>query len=655
MLLSAINLCTNILSRGQFYTFIDKNFYLLIVGIVVMVLLIIIYIVTKIVVDRKEPLDQHYELLQESYSKLEKTSQKLLISEEELDKKYQEIEVQKQALRETRERYRLASEGAEVGLWDYEFSKDDLYISTKGQRIIGIDGKKVKITIDMLVNLITEDYVNIVKNAIKQHLIGQTELIDVQFKMKLIKDKSVWVSIRGRALFDENGKPLRVAGSISNINKEKIAEAQVIRLAYYDHLTQLPNRQLFEKEMSEIIEANQIKSFGLMFIDIDNLKAINDSLGYRQGDIVIKNVTEILNKYIGLDQSLYRFGGDEFIIISKDIMTIEQIEVYLTGLLKEFQKPFNIDGLGFSITLSIGVAIYPIDGDNLDFLLKHADTALNNIKQKGKNGYEIFSYEMHESLNERLRMERELRHAVTHNELELYYQPKIDINSRNIVGYEALVRWNHPIKGLIMPMEFIPLAEETGLIIPMGEWVIKEAVTQLKKWHNEGHDELTVSINLSAKQLKDVHLIEFFTNIITNSDIDPRLLELEITETTALYDINYAIAILTELKLLGVRVSLDDFGTGYSSLNYLTVLPIDTLKIDKTFLDKNNQKQNVEIIKSVIALAHACDMNVVAEGVETQEQLDFLVAEDCDLMQGFFFSKPLPFSEAIKLRNIIKP
>jgi diguanylate cyclase (GGDEF)-like protein len=506
----------------------------------------------------------------------------------------------------------------------------------------------------MLIKLIALDYRELVQNSIMSHINGITDEIDVQFKMRLVKDKSVWISIRGRALYDEHGKALRVAGSISNINKEKIAEEQVIQLAYYDPLTKLPNRQLFEKELSEVINNKLIKSFSLMFIDIDNLKAINDSLGYRQGDIVIKNVTEILNKHIGLKQDLYKFGGDEFIIITRDIETIEEIEVYLRELLKEFQKPFDIEGLGFTITLSIGVALYPIDGDCMDLLLKHADTALNHIKQKGKNGYEIFSYEMNENLNERLMMERDLRRAVAGKELELYYQPKVDIISKTIVGYEALLRWNHKEKGLIMPLEFIPLAEETGLIIPIGEWVIAEAVNQLRKWHIEGHAELTISINLSAKQLKDIRLIEFFTNIIKSSGIDPRHLEVEITETTALYDINYAITILTELKTLGIKVSLDDFGTGYSSLNYLTVLPIDTLKIDKTFLDKNNEKQNTEIIKSVIALAHACDMNVVAEGVETQEQLDFLAEEDCDLMQGFYFSKPLPYADAIKLRPIVK-
>lgn len=571
-------------------------------------------------------------------------------SNKDYDALYQEIQSHKEALKITRERYRLATEGAEVGIWDYDFSKKNLYMSTKAQHIIGIDGKHKLITIPMIRRLIANEDVYFVEKALEEHLSGNSEVIDIQFRLKLTRERFIWIRMRGRTMFDHDGRPVRAAGSISNIDEEKAVEQRVLQLAYYDSLTELPNRQFFSDEMNEMIFDNEASSFALIIIDIDNLKAVNDSLGYKAGDMVIENVAGILKKHLKLDQRLYRFGGDEFIIISKDIMAKEEIEVFIEGITSEFQQPFDIDGLGFSVTLSIGVAIYPIDGDNLDVILKHADTALNHAKQKGKNGYEIFSFEMNKNLNERLQLERELRHAITHDEMELYYQPKLDISTRKIVGYEALLRWNHYKKGLIMPMEFIPLAEETGLIIPIGEWVIAEAVKQLKLWHDDGHDELMVSINLSARQLKDVHLVKFFKKLIKKSGVNPEMIELEITETAALYDINYAISILTELKALGLKVSLDDFGTGYSSLNYLRALPVDTLKIDKSFLTTNEDRQNIEIIKSVIALAHACEMNVVAEGVETTDQLAFLEKEQCDLMQGYLFSKPLPVAEAIRLK-----
>lgn len=567
-----------------------------------------------------------------------------------LEEKYLKIEEQKEALRISRERYKLAVEGAGVGIWDYDYTSKHLYMSSKAQQIVGVDSSKNALSISHVLSYVYDEDKEAMMKAVRSHLSGETELFEVQCRLHLFDDKYIWLACRGRALFDGEGKPLRIAGSVSNIDKEKVAEQRIIELAYYDMLTRLPNKYFFEDRIGHMICDPEITNFALIFIDLDNLKAVNDSVGYTQGDKVIKKVADTLGAFVNDTCDLFRFGGDEFIMITKNKESREDLEVYLASMLERFQEPFDIEGLGFSITLSIGVSMYPFDGESIDVLLRHADTALNHVKTNGKNGFEIFSFELNRDLKMRLALESDLRKAVEYDELVLYYQPKYAMDSHEIVGYEALLRWCHPTRGIVSPLSFIPVAEETGLIIPIGEWVIREAVSQLEKWHLEGHDQLSVSINLSAKQLKDVHLLSYFKKIIKDCHVPARFLELEITETAALYDMNYAINILNELKKLGLKVSLDDFGTGYSSLNYLTALPVDTLKIDKSFLTKDNNKQNIEIIKAVIALAHACEMNVVAEGVETIEQLEFLEAHQCDLLQGFYFSKPLPHLEAIELK-----
>lgn len=567
-----------------------------------------------------------------------------------LEEKYLKIEEQKEALRVSKERYNLAVEAAGVGIWDYDCISEHLYMSSKAQQIIGVDSSKVALSVAYVLSYIHEDDKKAIKKVVKAHLNHETELFEAQCRLRLFEDKYIWLALRGRALFDGDLKPLRIAGSISNIDKEKIAEERIIELAYYDMLTRLPNKYYFEDRVGHMICDPEINQFALIFIDLDNLKAVNDSVGYAQGDKVIKKVADILGEFVCTDCEIFRFGGDEFIMTTTNKESREEIEVYLTSILERFQEPFDIEGLGFSITLSIGVSMYPFDGESLDMLLRHADTALNHVKTNGKNGFEIFSFELNRDLKMRLALESDLRKAVEYNELVLYYQPKYAIDTHEIMGYEALLRWCHPERGIVSPLSFIPVAEETGLIIPIGEWVISQAVSQLEQWHKDGHDQLSMSINLSAKQLKDVHLLSYFKKIIEDCCVDPQFLELEITETAALYDMNYAINILNELKKLGLKVSLDDFGTGYSSLNYLTALPVDTLKIDKSFLSKDNNQQNIEIIKAVIALAHACEMDVVAEGVETIEQLEFLEAHQCDLLQGFYFSKPLPHLEAIELK-----
>ncbi len=591
--------------------------------------------------------EKEYAIAQTNF---EATNLQLVESEKELNRQFHKINEQKEKLKISRERYRLAVEGAEVGIWDIDMSKREVYISKKGQQIVGFENcTNSFITLEDIKNKILNTDLEEVTEKFHKHLDKESETFEVKCRIHVENDKYSWVNIRGRALHDQEGNAIRIAGSLNNINKEKLVEARINKLAYYDSLTALPNRAYFNQLIEQYIQIKKVEKFALFLVDIDNFKAVNESLGHSYGDEIIIKVAELLKLHLKENTELIRLGGDEFVIVVSHISENAELKDYANQIIEQFGKPFSYKGVSFPITLSMGISTYPMDGLKADELLKHADMALYDVKVNGKNGYKMFSFELDESFNKRLTLERDLRQAILKEEFELYYQPKLDIELGKVLGYEALIRWNHPQKGLIYPLEFIPLAEETGLIIPLGEWVICQSAKQLKEWHIMGHNELTIAINLSAKQFKDVHLVNLFKRIKVETDVDITKLELEITESTALVDMNFAIQVLNDLKRLGLKLSLDDFGTGYSSLNYLTQLPIDHLKIDKSFLNNTiEHKSGEEIIKSVISLAHACKLKVIAEGVETKKQLDFLRGENCDMIQGYYISRPVPTSEALE-------
>lgn len=622
-----------------------------------MLLICLIAVLTIVIIKqntiRKKTEKEHQNTqksLKESLIELESANLQLIASEDELNRQFLEIREQKDKLRISRERYRLAAEGAEVGIWDIDFVNGEVYVSKKGKEVFGLDESlPSSITYTTIKEKILDSDFPDVKEKYFAHIKNITEAFEVKCRIQVCEDKYSWIYIRGRGLRNKEGQVTRMAGSVSNINKEKINEARIRKLAYYDSLTDLPNRAYFNQLMDEYIQNKVYDKFAVFLIDIDNFKAINDSLGHSYGDEIIIRVASHLKKHLNKDSELIRFGGDEFLIIVHDIKTNAELKAFAEIIVDEFNKPFINDGLIFPITLSMGVATYPFDGEQADELLKHADMALYDVKMNGKNGYKMFSFELDESFNKRITLERDLRKAINNMEFELYYQPKLDVEKGKVIGYEALLRWHHPDKGIVSPLEFIPLAEETGLIIPIGEWVICESIKQLKEWDRQGYPDLSIAINLSARQFRDVHLLDLFKRIYDEMDVDMSRLELEITESTALEDINFAVNILKHLKALGIKLSLDDFGTGYSSLNYLTQLPIDYLKIDKSFLNHTIQHRSGEaIIKSVINLAHACNIKVIAEGVETKEQMNFLINEACDMIQGYYISQPVPIEEALK-------
>lgn len=441
------------------------------------------------------------------------------------------------------------------------------------------------------------------------------------------------------------------------VKKQIRAEQEITQLAYNDTLTGLPNRRLFMNRLEHALKQTERhdRKVALLYMDIDHFKAVNDTLGHDQGDILLRSITERMSEHVRKSDTLARLGGDEFVFLFTSLHQSEEAATIARTILGTFEKPFNLDGHDFFITPSIGIAVYPEDGISPGILLKHADIAMYSAKQKGRNTYACFSHEMDQIVQERHEIEHCLRNALTDNQFSLVYQPQLDLKSGRIVGAEALLRWHHPEKGLIPPDQFIPVAEKTGLIGPIGEWVLAEACRQNAAWAKTGHPPLRIAVNLSAYQLKQPDFIKTVDRILSETGMPQHLLELELTESLAMDDTATNIETLNNLRELGIHLSIDDFGTGYSSLSYLSDLPIHRVKIDRSFIGRLAEgSHSSAIVDAIIAMARSLGLIVIAEGVETQPQLDFLKSRDCDIIQGYFSGRPVPakeFSALLKEMN----
>ncbi|MFD1361525.1 putative bifunctional diguanylate cyclase/phosphodiesterase [Lentibacillus salinarum] len=430
---------------------------------------------------------------------------------------------------------------------------------------------------------------------------------------------------------------------IKDITNRIENEKRIEYMAYYDELTDLPNRNFFNKVLKEaIVEAQENEELlAVYFIDLNYFKEVNDTLGYAFGDKLLQACGERLKSFLNTNRFIARMSGDEFLILQRCLKDESAVASFAEQLMDAFEKPIKIDDYEMFTSISIGISVYPENGKSANDLIKHADSAMYVIKDKHGSNYNIFESSISEKFKAMLTMESELRKALKYDQFELHYQPQKCLTSNKIVGVEALLRWKHPVKGYIPPGEFIGLAEKTGLIIDIGDWVMNEACRENKAWQDKGFQPMTVSVNLSAKQFYQRELVDKVKKTLQNTGLSPEYLELEITETMAMTNEENILETMYHLRKLGVTVSIDDFGTGYSSFKYLSVFPVTKLKIDKMFINEN-QKQNQAIVKSIIHMSHSLDMKVIAEGVETIEQLRFLTKEKCDEMQGFYFSKPLP-------------
>jgi diguanylate cyclase (GGDEF)-like protein/PAS domain S-box-containing protein len=432
--------------------------------------------------------------------------------------------------------------------------------------------------------------------------------------------------------------------NLRDITDRKLDEETIRHLAYYDALTGLPNRTLFNDRLIQALaHAHRTEQeLAVMSLNLDQFKTVNDTLGYAFGDRLLREVTQRLTRCLGEGDTLAYLGNGEFLLLLPGIGQVQNLERISQRILEAMALPFPLDDHELRISINMGVSFYPSDGETAEVLIKNADAALHRARLQGKNNYQLYTSTIHAKALERLIMESSLRRALEQNELILYYQPQLSLCTGEIVGAEALVRWQHPTRGLIPPMKFVPLAEETGLIVPLGEWVLRSTCTQARVWQEMGFPPVRVAVNLSACLFKQKNLVEYIARVLEETDLDPHYLELELTESTIMENAEATIVKLQELKAMGIQLSIDDFGTGYSSLSYLRRFSLDTLKIDQSFVrDIAIDPEGAVIARLIIEIAHSLKLRVIAEGVETEEQLAFLRAHGCDEIQGYFFSKPL--------------
>lgn len=452
-----------------------------------------------------------------------------------------------------------------------------------------------------------------------------------------------WLSII--AVRDERGSTLNYLGVFADLTEKKRADAHVHRLAHYDALTELPNRLLLEDRLKQALTTAQSNNWlvAVLYLDLDRFKAINDTLGHPFGDKLLQGVAERLAGHVRDHDTLARFSGDEFTIVLSDTGNQHNAALVAQKILDALAEPFYLEDQEVFITPSIGIALYPLDAGNKDDLIQHADTAMSHAKARGGNSYHFYSADMNLTASQRLTMETQLRRALERDEFVLHYQPQVSLHSGRIIGMEALLRWQHPERGLVAPGEFISLLEETGLIVSVGEWVLRSACAQNSAWLAAGLPPLRVAVNLSARQFRQSGLAAVVSQALMDAGLAPECLELEVTESIMIQDLQATITTLHQLHALGIQISIDDFGTGYSSLSYLKRLPISKIKIDQSFIrDICSDPDDSAIAHAVISLGHSLKMQVIAEGVETEEQLEHLRAQGCDEFQGYYFSRPLP-------------
>lgn len=505
---------------------------------------------------------------------------------------------------------------------------------------------------------------------------GKCPIIDM--KEKLDRSERILITQQGRHVpILKTVVPITLDGeqvlleAVIDITERKMAEDQIRFLAYYDNLTRLPNRafstELLNRALTCAERYNTVMA--TLFVDLDAFKRINDTLGHSIGDELLKAVAErLLNSvrksdYVSrskkeaddndeVSNTVSRLGGDEFIVILTEMSHDYDGGTVANRILHDLAEPFMLDGHEVFISASIGISLYPTDGRDVEALLKNADIAMYHAKEQGKNNFQFYDESMNAMALKRLRLENELRKALEHNEFQLYFQPKVRVENKELIGVEALLRWNHPEHGLLPPSEFISLAEETGLIAPIGEWVLRTACEQAKAWQVDGLQPLTISVNISQRQFEQHLFLESVLDILKNAHLSPHFLELEITESLIMHDPEKIIAMLGELKATGIMISIDDFGTGYSSLEYLRKLPLDALKIDRSFITHAvTNGDDAAIARAVIAMAHTLNLKVIAEGVENSAQLEFLRELDCDEAQGFLFGRPVPANECSRLMS----
>jgi diguanylate cyclase (GGDEF)-like protein/PAS domain S-box-containing protein len=548
-------------------------------------------------------------------------------------------------LRQSENNLANAQRISHLGSWELDLVTNELCWSDEIYRILGKKPQSLKANYNDFIKVIHPEDLTMVTDEMNAAMTDKT--YDVQHRIIQDNGEIGILHERGEVIFNNKNKPVRLIGTTQNITALKEAEQKIIQLVNYDFLTDLPNRTMFSKQMDHILTlAKQNKQLCALFcIGLDRFKLINESMGHEAGNELLKVVAKRLEQYLNKGELVARLGGDEFALIK--FISHEDIAALLAQkLINHFALPFSIQNQEIVISLSIGITLCPLDNHNSDDLLKDAQTAMHRAKLTGGNNYQFYSLKMTEKVKIRLSLESHLRHALEHQEFLLYYQPKVSTKTGKISGAEALIRWQHPKEGLVSPLDFVSVLEDTGLIIPVGEWALQELCKQYTLWSNMGFSDLSLALNLSAKQFVDNDLCLKIQRTLEKFAHKNDFLELEVTESLLMDDLKTATETLQKLHALGIKLSIDDFGTGYSSLAYLKHLPVDTLKIDRSFvMGLPDDSQDMAIANVIIMLAKALNLKIVAEGVETKDQLDFLIEKKCDYIQGYYYSKPLPSHE----------
>jgi len=557
-------------------------------------------------------------------------------------------------LKESEEKIRNIATNIDIGLWSMDFqTKKVTFASPAIEKISGYpmeDFLSGKINWKTLIH--PEDIENFRK---QQKFLRQGKMANHNYRIINQKGDVKWIENKTIPILNAEGQLTRLDGIVQDISVRKLAEEKINFLAYHDYLTELPNRRMFDEKLEQLLSTKKAanEKFALFYLDIDRFKFVNDTLGHDIGDMLLRKIAKRLSAIAG-NHTVFRVGGDEFTLIQDGILDKEPAKLG-EEVIREIEKPFQIEGYEIHMTTSIGISIFPEDGNSLKKLIMNSDVALYRAKELGKNNVQLFTKSLIDESYKLYTLENDLRKAIQREEFVLHYQPRVDSVTGEMVGAEALIRWNHPSQGLVPPCEFIPLAEETGFINELSEWVIQEVCKQQSEWKEKGCHLVPISINLSAKTLMKADLVKKVKNCLTKYSVPAHLLEIEITEDSVIKNEGLGLSTIQHLREMGLAIAIDDFGIGYSSISYLKKFTVDYIKIDRSFIKEIHQNDgDSTIVQSIILLAKGFHLKIVAEGVETVEQWELLKSLNCHYIQGYLFSKPLPAQQLTGLLQFDK-